>query len=60
MKRLAAAALLLVLGGAAVWGLAWLDHQLDIDRCLDRGGAWNHESGACGDASPANRDTFSS
>ena len=60
MKRLAAAALLLTLGGAVVWGLPWLDHQLDIDRCLDRGGAWDHGRGACEHASTSNREMPSS
>jgi len=49
-----------MLGGAAAWGLAWLDRQLDIDSCLDHGGAWHHASGACEHASIADRDMASS
>jgi hypothetical protein len=26
----------------------WFKGQLDIDKCLDRGGRWNYEKGICG------------
>lgn len=26
---------------------AWLDDWLDIDTCLDRGGAWDYQRDAC-------------
>lgn len=25
----------------------WLKREFDVDRCLDRGGQWNFEAGAC-------------
>ena len=25
----------------------WLRHELKIDSCLDRGGAWNYDSAVC-------------
>ena len=27
--------------------LCWIRHHVRIDRCLDRGGAWNYDEGAC-------------
>lgn len=39
-------ALLLVAAALATAGL-WLAREVSIDRCLDRGGAWDYEQASC-------------
>jgi hypothetical protein len=38
---------LAVLATALVAGGSWLRQAIAVDRCLDRGGAWNHEADDC-------------
>lgn len=39
-------ALLLVAAALATAGI-WLAREVSIDRCLDRGGAWDYEQASC-------------
>ena len=32
---------------AAIFLLHWCRGFISIDRCLDKGGRWNHDAGAC-------------
>ncbi len=45
-KLLRIAAIIAALGLGLVC-LRWLCEQVAIDRCLDRGGRWNHATGEC-------------
>ncbi len=47
MKRGAALIFLLVLGATLLWGAMWAYRQLAQDRCLDRGGKWQHAVSTC-------------
>ena len=49
MKRPNRQKLIIVAIVALIAGLVvlWLKKQLDIDACLDHGGAWSYEQGKC-------------
>jgi hypothetical protein len=47
MKRMFIFLVLAVLATALVASGSWLRQAIAVDRCLDRGGAWNHEADAC-------------
>ena len=47
MKRTLRWLAILVAIGAAFAGGMWFYTQVQIDKCLDRGGAWQHELSAC-------------
>jgi hypothetical protein len=36
-----------LLTAAVITAGLWLDRELSIDSCLDRGGSWNHEHSEC-------------
>ena len=37
----------IVLVAAALAAGIWLAREVSIDKCLDRGGAWDHEQARC-------------
>jgi hypothetical protein len=39
-------ALLLIVAAVAAAGI-WLAREVSIDKCLDRGGAWDHDQARC-------------
>jgi hypothetical protein len=47
MKRTLRWLAILVAIGAAFAGGMWFYKQVQIDKCLDRGGAWQHGLSAC-------------
>ncbi|MBH2017698.1 MAG: hypothetical protein I8H88_14585 [Burkholderiales bacterium] len=42
----------IALGLLAIVALPYIERQIDIDRCLDAGGAYNNESETCLGAKP--------
>jgi len=47
MKRLLCYIGFVLAIGLAFIGGMWVQKQLQIDMCLDRGGRWNHETSTC-------------
>lgn len=47
MRRLRNVLVALVFLAVAVGGGLWLEKQLRIDACLDRGGRWDYAAGTC-------------
>jgi hypothetical protein len=47
MKRVICGLAVLVAIGIAFAGGMWFYKQVQIDKCLDRGGAWQYELSAC-------------
>jgi hypothetical protein len=43
-KWLAIMAIILVV---LICGVIWIDHQLEIDTCMDNGGRWDGEKNMC-------------
>lgn len=41
-----------LLAVAAIKTLPWVWRQLQVDRCLDQGGAWNHSRSTCEQGAP--------
>lgn len=47
MTQLLRAGIILSIAAAVVAGGIWLDREMSIDSCLDRGGAWDYQQARC-------------
>lgn len=47
MTQLLRVGIILSIAAAVVAGGIWLDCEMSIDSCLDRGGAWDYQQARC-------------